>query len=41
VALTAHALDRMSEKSGMDDILRKPVRLEELEAVLAKYCNGN
>jgi CheY-like chemotaxis protein len=38
VALTAHAQERSSSEADMDGLVRKPARLEELEAALAKYC---
>ncbi|MGH1470948.1 MAG: ATP-binding protein [Cellvibrionaceae bacterium] len=41
VALTAHAIDSLKEKSfdsGMDDHLAKPLSLEELRATMNKYA---
>lgn len=41
IALTAHAVERLREKSiqhGMDDHLSKPLELQALQATLRKHC---
>lgn len=41
IALTAHAVDDLHKKclvSGMDDVLIKPVRLENFRKIIATYC---
>ena len=43
VALTAHAVkgdQERCESAGMDGYLAKPIRPEELDAVLQKYISG-
>ncbi|MDP4274649.1 MAG: response regulator [Bacteroidota bacterium] len=43
VAITAYAMQSDKEKclnAGMDDYLPKPVKIEELYAVVGKYCNN-
>ena len=43
IALTAHAMSGQRQRyldAGMDDFLSKPVDMEQLAAVLAKWCSG-
>lgn len=43
LALTAHAMEEAKERflrAGMDDVLLKPVKLDELEAVLSRLCQA-
>ncbi len=43
IALTAHAIDSLKEKSfesGMDDHIAKPLSLEELRRTINKYANA-